>query len=612
MKKEYDFSRSKGRKNPHANQLKKQITIRIGVDIIDYFKQLATETGVPLPEPRRPLPPRLRRPRTPPVIQVELGNWVSRGERTIKRTSIVILPAVIALWCNTAPPNASAGLIPGSVEDALIHSDLVIRGTLTAYTMEVGTFAEISPGSENGSASFPFTILDIKVAEAINGYCATQRISVAIAGSYPKGESPCSTCVVAPLGLSNDYTVGDEFVLCLTYSERIRGGMYYLPHDIGRFNGEGNEYACEADGSTISLDEMRASVSRATNLDGLIEKASLVVTGRITEIEREREARGPERSLVHIDVDELVAGTHSSKRLVMDVLTIGGGTSERWGNMPDLHAGEDWLLLLARDGEVFYPVAGSNAMFRIEGDRLLRNGRVAIEKTKTDMLRRIRDLAGWLRPTANPSEAGQARISEVSSCAEGYLVKWKQWVAEDPVYYELSGHEGSLESACLTKPYLYHRLHSEDIERYLQSTEPNPLPFASDTKYVFPVVDASGSHLGALQLVQNKRSDGNEILEGACEYIMTSTILRADDVVTREILQERRRQKLFDTAIHFVQFGRIDLPGCVIYLGGEGVRLKPFQLSRRASETFGQFGLSPMDRSNLEDCSGPIRQILSW
>lgn len=47
MKKEYDFSKMKGRKNPYANKLKKQITIRLGVDIIDYFKQLSKETGIP-------------------------------------------------------------------------------------------------------------------------------------------------------------------------------------------------------------------------------------------------------------------------------------------------------------------------------------------------------------------------------------------------------------------------------------------------------------------------------------------------------------------------------------------------------------------------------------
>ena len=47
MKKEYDFSRMKKRPNPYAKRLKRQITIRMGVDIIDYFKKLAAETGIP-------------------------------------------------------------------------------------------------------------------------------------------------------------------------------------------------------------------------------------------------------------------------------------------------------------------------------------------------------------------------------------------------------------------------------------------------------------------------------------------------------------------------------------------------------------------------------------
>jgi uncharacterized protein (DUF4415 family) len=47
MRKEYDFENMKGRKNPYTKNLKKQVTIRIGVDIIDYFKNQAEETGVP-------------------------------------------------------------------------------------------------------------------------------------------------------------------------------------------------------------------------------------------------------------------------------------------------------------------------------------------------------------------------------------------------------------------------------------------------------------------------------------------------------------------------------------------------------------------------------------
>ena len=45
MRKEYDFSRSE--KNPYAKHLKKQVTLRLGVDVIEYFKKLAEETGVP-------------------------------------------------------------------------------------------------------------------------------------------------------------------------------------------------------------------------------------------------------------------------------------------------------------------------------------------------------------------------------------------------------------------------------------------------------------------------------------------------------------------------------------------------------------------------------------
>jgi uncharacterized protein (DUF4415 family) len=47
MKSEYDFSKMKSRKNPYAGQLKRQVTIRMGEDVIDYFKGLAEETGIP-------------------------------------------------------------------------------------------------------------------------------------------------------------------------------------------------------------------------------------------------------------------------------------------------------------------------------------------------------------------------------------------------------------------------------------------------------------------------------------------------------------------------------------------------------------------------------------
>jgi len=45
MRKEYDFS--KARKNPYAARLKRQITIRLDEDAIDYFKGISEKVGIP-------------------------------------------------------------------------------------------------------------------------------------------------------------------------------------------------------------------------------------------------------------------------------------------------------------------------------------------------------------------------------------------------------------------------------------------------------------------------------------------------------------------------------------------------------------------------------------
>jgi len=47
MKAEYDLSTMKSRPNPYAKRLKKQMTIRMGTDVIEYFKNMAQEVGVP-------------------------------------------------------------------------------------------------------------------------------------------------------------------------------------------------------------------------------------------------------------------------------------------------------------------------------------------------------------------------------------------------------------------------------------------------------------------------------------------------------------------------------------------------------------------------------------
>ena len=47
MKQEYDIKNLNPRKNPYAKQLKKQITINIDTDTIDFFKEQSETAGIP-------------------------------------------------------------------------------------------------------------------------------------------------------------------------------------------------------------------------------------------------------------------------------------------------------------------------------------------------------------------------------------------------------------------------------------------------------------------------------------------------------------------------------------------------------------------------------------
>ena len=47
MRKHYDFSKMKGRKNPYIKLLKQPVTMRLDRDTVTFFKGMSEETGIP-------------------------------------------------------------------------------------------------------------------------------------------------------------------------------------------------------------------------------------------------------------------------------------------------------------------------------------------------------------------------------------------------------------------------------------------------------------------------------------------------------------------------------------------------------------------------------------
>ena len=47
MRKHYNFSKMKGRKNPYVKLLKQPVTMRLDRDTVTYFKEMSEEIGIP-------------------------------------------------------------------------------------------------------------------------------------------------------------------------------------------------------------------------------------------------------------------------------------------------------------------------------------------------------------------------------------------------------------------------------------------------------------------------------------------------------------------------------------------------------------------------------------
>ena len=46
MKNEYDLKKMKSRPNPFAQRLKQQVTLPLGIEVIEYFEAIAQEKGI--------------------------------------------------------------------------------------------------------------------------------------------------------------------------------------------------------------------------------------------------------------------------------------------------------------------------------------------------------------------------------------------------------------------------------------------------------------------------------------------------------------------------------------------------------------------------------------
>jgi hypothetical protein len=254
---------------------------------------------------------------------------------------------------------------------ALFRADVVVRGTVASVSEGGVPTREGEPEHPEATSYLRFKFVDLNVSEVIRGYYNETNMTIGVNLSRSD--------------MGGNYEVGDEMVVSLNFNPKLRGGMYVISSENGRFVREGSVWKQQGEwNEQLSIEQMRLLV-KSTSVEAVAKAADCIVIGTITAIRETRindpstTGAGEERSCliwtVTILVERVVAGEPLSGSIEFDMFR-GGSYWPRWASVrPNaVKAGEKRLVFLQRVDGRLVAAAGANGYYGInEKGRLQRN-----------------------------------------------------------------------------------------------------------------------------------------------------------------------------------------------------------------------------------------------
>ena len=269
---------------------------------------------------------------------------------------LIAVVLVIAPTCQTHG-SVVVGQVPYSRDDPFLWAHLIVRGEVAAVDSAWVTPSEWGVVSTNSSDPVEVDIIRVRVAELLKGATADHVVEFTCLKSL-HSPYPCPV------------TVGDEVILAAylnrtsmkwelsTYSGLlIRNGKRW-EHPAPR------ELQYVVDSPSKTMEEVKSRIDAVTP-GRLAEESDLIVTATLVEINRRdsRECWG-------FSVASVLKGeTHGGEiEFCFPMMGSVAGSDVRVpeGAVP----GDTWVLLLKNDGGGPALFAGSNGMFKLDGDKV--------------------------------------------------------------------------------------------------------------------------------------------------------------------------------------------------------------------------------------------------
>jgi hypothetical protein len=273
--------------------------------------------------------------------------------------------------------------------DELLYSDLAIYGVIVDLTTERVSINEYTPNTWKGDeATFPITNLKLRVIEVLSGSWDEDVLWAVAPGGFP-GDPPH-----AGLGFSYDYSIGDTTVICFMYNRSLKGGSYTVRTDKGRFVFRNGLGICQHAGSrNLTLGQIRETVE-AGQLKSVIEEADVIGIGTVTQIREpvDRTDSGMDKQIEHVEVkvSSLIKGEIKDDVVTFKMIRKGFYDPPWRENVPNIKRKQKLFFFLKKGNVGFYPFAGSNGLFRVDGEALLYNDRMKYGMKVVELERKVR------------------------------------------------------------------------------------------------------------------------------------------------------------------------------------------------------------------------------
>lgn len=285
----------------------------------------------------------------------------------------VLLSVFAIAWC---PPVSLSGQLVGTdptLEEVFRYADLVAEGVIEKISKVTVTWKDIHP--HQIEQEIPIAIMDFRIDTVLVGYQRARHIDVVAYNFMTSAPSHF------------DFIEGDRYILSLklpTTGKLFEPGRYLVRSDYEKFFIQGTRWIQGektrpmAEGQLEELYAILEKVRRDRSIERLTEQAELIVRGKILDVweSGEQTTEGYEKHInrVKLAVQSIMKGAIKSDSLVVSMISIGGYEPPWRTRVPDMHKDEEWIMFLKyADEPGYYPFAGVNGLFLVEGDDLYRN-----------------------------------------------------------------------------------------------------------------------------------------------------------------------------------------------------------------------------------------------